>query len=314
MSENININVTESGTTDTIGINEAARGPAGPAGPSGVTEAPEDGNTYGRKDAGWEQVADMVYSAHIGLTGVANGSGCLTPNVDDTKFDISDGFGYVLDLVTVPDVPTITRVDWSGETALTVDNLLTQNVTFVGINAAGAVVQQTLDFTQEERRSIIVLGVLNHVTGVVATTTDDATAVDGYLASDLAHAIGDINSGGNNFNAASTDLTIRKESGTSFIVSGNRCSNANDPNRVTSAAIPSASFLYIYDDGAGGVTATPATDIDPDQYDDGSGTLTSVGNNRWTNQLCYFFPGPNVVLVRYGNEEFSTQAGRRISK
>ena len=40
MSENITIEIIESGTTDTILINEAARGPAGPAGPAFSTQTP----------------------------------------------------------------------------------------------------------------------------------------------------------------------------------------------------------------------------------------------------------------------------------
>ena len=82
MSENININVTESGTTDIIEINEAARGPAGPAGPSGVTEAPEDGNTYGRKDAGW--VALVSASSTVIVQSASDLSGVL--DSDKTYF------------------------------------------------------------------------------------------------------------------------------------------------------------------------------------------------------------------------------------
>ena len=259
-----------------------------------------------------DSTPSMVYSAHMGHTGIANGSGCLGINADPTKFDITDGFGFVLDLVSTPEDPSITHVDWTGKTALSATYLLTNNISFIGCDSSGDVVQQTTDFSESQRRSIIVLGVLTHVGSTITSVRDDATATDSYLAADFARAIGNINLFGNNFNAASTDLTVRKEAGLSFIISGNRCNDATDPNRVTSGVEDPISFIYIYDNGAGGVTAVPATDIDPDNYDDGSGILATVANNKWTNQLCYFLAGSNTVLIRYGNEIFANQSDAEL--
>lgn len=259
-----------------------------------------------------EDFPTILYSAHIGHTGIANGSGCLGINADPTKFDITDGFGFVLDLVSTPENPSITEVNWTGKTALSATYLLTNNISFIGCDSSGDVVQQTTDFSESQRRSIIVLGVLTHVGSTITSVRDDATTTDSYLAADFARAIGNINLAGNNFNAASTDLTVRKEAGLSFIISGNRCSDATDPNRVTSSVEDPISFIYIYDNGAGGVAAVPATDIDPDNYDDGSGTLAAVSNNKWTNQLCYFIAGSNLILIRYGNEIFATQSDAEL--
>jgi len=259
-----------------------------------------------------DSIPSMVYSAHMGHTGIANGSGCLGINADPTKFDITDGFGFVLDLVSTPEDPSITEVNWTGKTALSATYLLTNNISFIGCDSSGDVVQQTVDFSESQRRSIIVLGVLTHVGSTITSVRDDATTTDSYLAADFARAIGNINLAGNNFNAASTDLTVRREAGLSFIISGNRCNDATDPNRVTSGVEDPISFIYIYDNGAGGVTAVPATDIDPDNYDDGSGILATVANNKWTNQLCYFLAGSNTVLIRYGNEIFANQSDAEL--
>ena len=54
MTETINIQITETGRTDTITINQAARGPQGPPGPDGLPDAPIDGAQYVRKDGAWE--------------------------------------------------------------------------------------------------------------------------------------------------------------------------------------------------------------------------------------------------------------------
>lgn len=85
MSETITINVAQSGTTDTITISQAARGPAGPAGPGGVTEAPEDGNTYGRKDAAW------VALVSAGSTVIVQSAADLSGTLDSSKTYFIDG-------------------------------------------------------------------------------------------------------------------------------------------------------------------------------------------------------------------------------
>ena len=86
-----------------------------------------------------------------------------TPNGwDNTKMDISDGSGRVVDNTTDPDNPTVTDVVWTWLTALTVTNIWTTDTTYLAINSAWAVVQQTTNFTNAQSRSLIILGWVFH--------------------------------------------------------------------------------------------------------------------------------------------------------
>ena len=88
-------------------------------------------------------------------TGVLSG-GILSINADDTKFDISDGSGEVVN----PSTGTITSVSWTGLTAqsTTYSGILT----YVSITSAGAVSYSTTKPTNTNIRDKIFLGVLVH--------------------------------------------------------------------------------------------------------------------------------------------------------
>ena len=231
----------------------------------------------------------------------------------DTDADkVTGGSDYIFrgfDILAVVNNGTIIPVSLTGLTGLTATFRLTDNISFIGINSVGGIEQQNTAFTNEQRKDIIVLGTLVHTGSVITSTTDDSHLIDNYLANDLATAVGSMNLQGNNFNPASTDLTLRKEAGISFAENINRSVNTKDPNVGISGVDNPAIFLYVYDNGSGGVTVvTSQTEVDPDFYDDGSGTLVALANNTWSNPLCYHFPAANVNIVRYGNKQFANQA------
>jgi hypothetical protein len=69
-------------------------------------------------------------------------------------------------------------------------------------------------------------------------------------------------------------------------------------------------FLYFYGDGVGGWTVVPAsTQIDNLQYDDGSGTLATLSNNRYGVHWVYVSPHDQDTYVLYGTGDYTrTQA------
>jgi hypothetical protein len=70
----------------------------------------------------------------------------------------------------------------------------------------------------------------------------------------------------------------------------------------------SGTFEYIYSDGVGGWTrVASSTAIDNANYDDGSGTLAAVGNNKWSNHFIYgVLNTPGHYNVVYGTEEYAS--------
>ena len=242
-------------------------------------------------------------------TGIRQG-GELAINANPTLFDISDGFGYYVDSFTTPDDPSIIKVTWSGLTGISPTFLATNQFSSVAINFSALVEQQVTTYTTEESRDVLVLGSVFHPDNINISSTEDMSFDSGssYLSRDISIALGTLNINGNNFAPVTTNLTLRKESGTSFRIGVNRNNDIKNPNFLNSVLVNPITFIYTYDDGSGGnAVILGQTNVDPNQYDIGTGTLASVpAGNNWTNQWCYFFPGSNVLVVRYGETIYNT--------
>src|SRR6478609_6597881 len=79
-------------------------------------------------------------TCHIESTGLESGGILSINGGDNTKFNLTAGNGNVIDY-SVPNNPTIKNVSWNAFTAQTVTGLATQDVTWIMINNAGAIVQ-----------------------------------------------------------------------------------------------------------------------------------------------------------------------------
>lgn len=257
---------------------------------------------------------DLKQIAYNSMTGQISG-GFLSINAgDNTKLDLTAGFAIVADKFTDPLNPTYKTVSWLAKTAITLTNIATESVTFIAIDPDdpnGDVIQRSTIFPVEDTRDVPILGDCIHPAGVILDIADITRIADAYLGEDMAHAIQLVNSTGNEYEAASTDLTIAKLAGVSFAPSSNRENNDKNPHNRTSALVSPATFTTAYSDGAGGAVFTPGqTDIDPELWDDGSGTLAAVSSNKWTNKWIYFFPNVGVnglTVVLYGEKEYNLQ-------
>lgn len=253
-------------------------------------------------------VKDIPVHKSIGnmiTTGVYDGGGEVSINVDTTKFDIVDGEGVIIDQSDAAN-PIYTGVSWSGLTAVSVDNP-SAIVTFVYIDINGDVQQQNTTLTRNDYRTKILLAVVATVDTVNVTSITDIShnPSSSYLASDMFNAIGQINISGNGFTNAGTNLELDKASGVTARENINRELDPDNPHRFTSPTSLSTTFNYIYSDGAGGFTLIlNQTDIDPDNYDDGSGTLQSVSG--FSNIVCYFIPGSEVSILQYGEKDYGS--------
>ena len=242
-------------------------------------------------------------------TGLISG-GILTIGTDTAKFDIAAGTGIVVDNYTDPTSPSITEVSWTAFDEQTITNIGTQNQTFIAINSSGSIVQQVGNFTVEQRRDLITLGVLVHPNNTSITTVGP-----GYhfandvriLTEDMYHAMGVVNISGNTYSAnASANLTIDKSSGETFKIGGNYVNTRKNPNNVTDSSDTALNFFYKYADGSSGFTtsASPVTNIDPGFYDDGSGTLQAVGN-KFTIKRIYYYTNSEITVIHYGQAKYN---------
>lgn len=254
---------------------------------------------------------DVFQTGVIALaTGRVEG-GILTTGAGAVEFSISDGFGFIIDPYTDGDNPTYTKVTWTGLTNITLTtpaNLISR----IYIDGSGTVVQQLADFTPQQRRNFITLGTIQTADGINVTSAAmfaDTAIGTAHTLYDFMDVIGNINMNGNSFSSAGTVLTLDKSAGTSFVKSVNLSIDEKNPNQKTDASISGVTWFYAHQDGSGGITLIPSqTDVDPDQVDDGTGTLAALANNKWTNQRIFFFPVTSITVIQYGQTVYSSQA------
>lgn len=247
------------------------------------------------------------------LSGILTGLAVTVNGGDNTKFDVSAGTGIIIDWST-PSAPVFTPVTYSGATAITLTGIGDDVFTSLYINSSNALIQNTagVQLTPQQRRQNVVIDAVVHAD--LATVTD--IGVSGILAyqssnavNDYIRAIGAINSG-NGYSANATNLTVAKAAGTTTFPWINKNNDAQNPSILTNgvqAPLNSAISNSIYRDGVGGFTIVPTfTAIDPDNRDDGSGTLVVVANNKFTIQRHYFFGQTNGTLITYGQVEYNS--------
>lgn len=243
-------------------------------------------------------------------TGIVSGGEITINAQDNTKFDVSSGVGFV------GVGPIVKRVEWAAKIGLSVDNLATQFNTDIAIDVDGNVVQAR-GFTNAQLRELIFLGGLDHSnqTSILRTFSIQVPSFGvGNSLRELAAALGDINIEGNVFSANGTNLNINKTSGEAFSYGKDNLQNPEDPHVIVQPELVAAQFGRVFDDGTGrGNFSAPTTEIDPNNYDDGSGTLQPVPVNDWTIQRLLLFPNDNAVFVQYGSNTYKRLSDAQIS-
>jgi hypothetical protein len=265
--------------------------------------------TLGKSPAAPLEAATKAFVEGMLTTGVLFGGEISINGLDNATFDISAGSGIIVDHTVYP--PAITNVTWDAFEGVELDNLLTAYATDVAIDENGDLVQQS-SFSLEELRSVILLGGVDHSN---QTNISDVFSIqvpaDMAPASvrDLAAAIGDINLRGNVISPNGANLYIDKSSGDVFAFGKNLLNDRNSPHNLSVASQSAATFRRVYDNGSGVAAFSAATQaIDPNKYDDGSGTLEDVANNYWTLQKVSMFANTGNVIVQYGVAEFNKKA------
>jgi hypothetical protein len=239
-------------------------------------------------------------------TGVLSG-GALSINVDDTKFDIQDGEGSIVN----PANGNQTAVSWSGLTAQS--TAYSGILTYVSINSSGNPIYQTSRPTNQQIRDQIFLGVLVHVnsTNIDTINNEQSVIVSGTnQLHDLAEAIGFINSSGNEISSSGTALRFKKDAGTVFAMGSNWVNNIKDPNNISTPLVDTnGAGIFQYRNRDGTSSALNLQNLIPGIYDDGSaynGSTPSVTSNDWSIQRVYLFTSNNVK-IQPGQDTYNTQ-------
>lgn len=261
--------------------------------------------TGGVNNAEFNRVPQMGrYAATTKITGgVASVNGG-----NPALFDLSGGTGQIIDYVSDPLEPDYIDTTWPNFTAQTLTNLATADITYILVNSAGSIIQQTTFPTPAQRRQNHFLSRINHSSRVTIQFIDniggDSVSAPNQL-QDLIDALGPFNISGNVLSPNGANLNINKSAGTMFERYYNQVSTPLNPHVVTTGSLTAASFFYQTRTGTVGVSVTA---IDPANYDV-AGVVTAIPGPASTStiQRVFLFPSNNI-RIQYGQNTYATLA------
>ena len=235
-----------------------------------------------------QQMQDVYHS-----TGLVSGGGIT--DAGSGQIDVAAGEGYIR--ATDDRLDTLEACAWSASlaTALT-DNAL--NYVYVFYNAGTPAV--TVSISEQSTNDYLKLGSVYR-----SGTTLHITESSAYFVGD--HAVQMISRLQGTAAFAHESGGVVSETGTRniAITAGTFWEGLN---QITTAAVDTSAagtFSYYYRDGVGGWTeVASSTAIDNTQYDDGSGTLATLSNNKYGVHWVYLDYEGNVYVV-YGTGDYT---------
>ena len=236
--------------------------------------------------------------------------GRLSINADPAFFDIEESILLFVDNSVNPPLTDIQT--FAAQLKVAPTYLATNTWEQVGINVAGEFVFKPDDvFSVEEKRTIVSIGECIHPDMATIDIVRSAPEFMGNKAlqlTDFLDSRGIFNIRGNVYSAGGS-LTLHKTIGYSFFNNIAYADNIDNPNIKESPAytITPVPIYYYYQDGAGDWINDNeiVTNVDPNHYDDGTGTLHDVTAGYWTIQVIALYPHYDSHDVQYGQQEYS---------
>lgn len=270
---------------------------------------------------------DLDYYSNNLTTGVLYGGELST--VNGTTIQIQSGQGIIVDLNKSDrrTQPRVTEVSWDTQ-QIVVQNLTPGNTNQLNqwfyVDSSSTIQQQPGAFAESQYKSQIVLGSAIHSDGAVKFVKTFPSPAYGNQADFgiFARIFGPLKKSGHVVSAYSTGLGLNRSAGTAFAIGRNYSTDPENPSLITDAAQENVTIHRYYQDGSGGFVLDDGaqgagyTALDPTKYDDGSGTLATTDNNKFTTQRLYYFPGtPNIIVAYYGRNEYQSidEANTQIS-
>lgn len=245
-------------------------------------------------------------------TGILSGGG-LSIGTLNTLWTIQAGSGYIYNSLTNTSQP----ITWLTQEDNIATYLTTNISTYILVDNTGIIIQQTTAPTQQQLRTHIYIGKLAHTTlsTILFTVTEPCRMFDiSSQIADLNKAIGPVNVGGGNvINHNGSNLTISATEGGTYRPGANYLTDRNSPSITSEPQVSAPTFRRKYRTGTGTWNAVNATTIDPDKYDNNSGTLVTVPTGKFTVQVFWRFGNTGTIHVDYGQTYYDTLEQARAS-
>jgi hypothetical protein len=229
---------------------------------------------------------------------------------------VSSGSGVILD----PNAnfsseisPQFTYVTWPNYSASATYLTSSQN-TYIYADSAGTIHQQTQFFDQTQYEQAIPLGRATHpnyatITGVgsnVQTTYDSDSQQSAFI-----RAFGPLKIDGFSINAHPGTLGFGVGSGVAYQMGGFYPQDPNSPSHYHGNAFATSSIARAYRSGSGVRLDNNGgafySTVDPDYWDDGTGTLNTMSSGDWQIQRVFANPVTGRVVVYYGQNTYTTK-------
>lgn len=237
------------------------------------------------------------YFDNTGSSGYFSG-GTLSDGGAGT-LDVAAGSGFIR--ASASDTAPLLSFKWSASSSIAVTNDTTQ---YVFVDDAGTISLSADEFLEAQDKILI---------GVV---TDEAGAIESVynLGVRLEESIGQMGRSTRRTQSVTYDLRrggmVYGETGTRNITlsTGHLWWGRTDYTIAALDTSVTGGFDIYYRDGGGGFTKVAAATQWPNtQYDDGTGTLNTLGVNKWATLWIYTEPDDHTVIL-YGRVEHNSEA------
>ncbi len=244
----------------------------------------------------------LLYGGVITFSGsmiyVSSGSGVINNVNASTGSEVSPYFTYV---------------NWNAYSASATYLTSSQN-TYLYVDNAGTIHQQTAFFDQTQYEQAIPLGRVTHanyatITGAgsnVQTTYDSDSQQSAFI-----RAFGPIKVEGFTPSGQSGSLRINIGDGTAFNLGGFYPQDPNSPSHYTATTAFTSSIIRAYRTGSGiyqdNNNGSFYTVVDPTKYDNGNG-LSTITGGQYTIQRFFYNPVTKRTVIYYGQNTYNSIA------
>jgi hypothetical protein len=239
-------------------------------------------------------------------TGVSGGA-ILAIDAVTSQWDLSDQKLSFSNNVITSNLPSMKDVDCVALDAQTVTNILTADTTYVLIDDACGITQQTTYPTAQEQRLKAFVGRINHPN---RTTIQSVFSTPNYVINtnaqvyDFFDSLGPFNVSGNVVSPNGANLSINRASGVIFRRGLNYSVDDQDPHKKSFIAATAGQFFRYTRTTAGALFTT----LDVSSYDL-AGVITAMpgGGGTATNQRVFLLASGNMA-VQYGQVIYTSLA------
>lgn len=235
----------------------------------------------------------------------------LSINADNTKIDIATGAYAISDFTDLNNIQVVIKVIDTPIIGITPNYLHTNNITYFAIDINKNIIQSSTPFTNEQRRTLAILGAAIHSNLINVNVTNEIKApivAPTNQLHDLIRAIGSFNLEGNIYSSNGANLQLNKTAGVVFGL-GINAQNYLNPHELSIPNQTGLTFRYRLQSG---FEYSDRTTIDPANYDN-AGVLTPLlNNNKWQVQRINLFQS-GLTRIQPGQHQYDSLADAEAS-